>query len=162
MSKKMEGNEVQRRRAAREARLAGDLPSARKATTGASKQRGTPHADAEPLVTHRGKQRELAEERDERRRTPRVPLPPPGPGRSFRGRGHPAYGPEHARVFTALEVAESRHGGEGAYAPEIARTAGLPVDRTRGILHDLAATHHLVTELQGVDRPDLGTRYESA
>ncbi|MFD5319099.1 hypothetical protein [Streptomyces sp. NPDC127098] len=159
MSKKMEGNEVQRRRAARDAQRAGDLPSARKSTTGASKQRGTPHADKETPLPHRGKQRELAEERAEQRRTSQAPLPPPG--RTFTGRGHPGYGPDHARVFEALTEAERRHGGEGVYAPEIARTADLPVERTRGVLHDLAVTHHLVTELKGADRPDLGTRYES-
>ncbi|TDC24953.1 hypothetical protein E1265_08225 [Streptomyces sp. 8K308] len=159
MSKKMEGNEVQRRRAARDAQLAGDLPSARKSTTGASKQRGSPRVGKEAQLPHRGKQRELAEERAEQRRASQPPLPPPG--RTYGGRGRPGYGPDHARVFEALTEAERRHGGEGVHAPEIARTANLPVDRTRGLLHDLAVTHHLVTELKGADRPDLGTRYES-
>ncbi|MFC6881918.1 MULTISPECIES: hypothetical protein [Actinomadura] len=62
--KKMEGNEEQRRKAAREARAAGTTPSARNATTGASKQPHTlpkhdPHHHVQRLDSiHRGKQQD--------------------------------------------------------------------------------------------------------
>ncbi|REE99940.1 hypothetical protein [Thermomonospora umbrina] len=64
--KKMEGNETQRRKAAREARAAGTTPSAENATTGASKQPHTrpehePHHHAERLSDiHRGKQQDTS------------------------------------------------------------------------------------------------------
>ncbi|HEX9937639.1 MAG TPA: hypothetical protein VGB15_10975 [Longimicrobium sp.] len=48
MSKKMEGNEEQKRQAAREAREAGKSPSEMGATTGSSKQ----HTDAKTGDTH--------------------------------------------------------------------------------------------------------------
>jgi hypothetical protein len=157
VSKKMEGNEEQRRRAALDAEQAGERPSARKATLGASKQLGTHRPDRVPTTSgRRGKQREQAEERDLR-----PPPPEPPPGRTFQGRGRPEYGADHARVFQALGEAERRHGGEAVYAEEVARTAGLPPDRTRDLLHDLVTTHRLATELQRTDRPDLGTRYET-
>lgn len=62
--KKMEGDETQRRKKAREARAAGSSPSAEQATTGASKQPHTrpahePHHHAERLEDiHRGKQQD--------------------------------------------------------------------------------------------------------
>jgi hypothetical protein len=162
--KKMEGNEEQRRRAARDAEAAGELPSARGATTGASKQRThVPHRSSltheektEPL--DRGKQRREAEERAAARAQP-PPAPPPG--RSFTGRGHPDYGPQHERVFQAVAMAERRHDGEAVHATEIARTAGLPEEETRLLLRDLVTAHGLVTELQRTDTPDLGPRYET-
>ncbi|GAA2147632.1 hypothetical protein [Actinomadura napierensis] len=64
--KKMEGNEEQRRKAAREARAEGKAPSARNVTTGASKQPHTapkhqPHHHAERLDNiHRGKQQDAS------------------------------------------------------------------------------------------------------
>ncbi|WP_129841242.1 hypothetical protein [Streptomyces sp. RFCAC02] len=152
MGKKVEGNEEQRRMAAREAERAGERPSERKATTGASKQRG----GSEPFG---GKQREMAAWRADEREASEPPLPPPG--RTFTGRDEREYGADHARVFGALGEAERRHGGEAVYATEVARTAGLPDERTRVALHDLVTVHRLVTELQGVDRPDLGPRYET-
>ncbi|MDT0345042.1 hypothetical protein [Streptomyces litchfieldiae] len=163
-SKKMEGNVEQRRRAALDAERAGERPSARGATTGASKQRT--HRPSRSSLTHeektdpihRGKQRREAEERAEARGQP-PPAPPTEP--KFPGRGRPGYGPEHERVFEALGVAERRHGGEGVYATEIARTAKLPDEQTRLLLRDLVAVHGLVTELQGTDSPDLGARYET-
>ncbi|MDT0445113.1 hypothetical protein [Streptomyces johnsoniae] len=162
--KKVEGNEEQRRRAAREAERAGGSPSARGVTTGGSKQRThmpdrsslTHEEKTDPL--HRGKQRREAEEQAEARAADR---PAPPPGRTFTGRGAPGYGSDHARVFQALGDAERRHGGDAVYATEIARTAGLPDERTRLLLHDLVSVHRLVTELQGTDRPDLGPRYET-
>ncbi|RJL31777.1 hypothetical protein D5H75_18980 [Bailinhaonella thermotolerans] len=60
--KKVEGDEQQRRKAARQAREAGKSPSAEGVTTGASKQRhelprNDPHHHRERLASiHRGKQ----------------------------------------------------------------------------------------------------------
>ena len=58
--RKMEGDENERRRAAREARAQGELPSARGATLGASKQResvGNAASHQEKMDTrHEGKQ----------------------------------------------------------------------------------------------------------
>ncbi|MFB9880739.1 hypothetical protein ACFFMN_22555 [Planobispora siamensis] len=62
VAKKMEGNEDQRRQAAREARRAGKTPSEVNATKGGSKQRHSrpksePHHHEERLSSvHRGKQ----------------------------------------------------------------------------------------------------------
>ncbi|RKN39535.1 hypothetical protein [Streptomyces hoynatensis] len=159
--KKVEGNEEQRRAAAREAEQAGELPSARRTTTGASKQRAhvTRGSQGPEPPPYPGKQREQAVEATaERAEQPE--MPPPGPGRMYQDRGPTAYGPEHARVFEAIGVAERRHGGEAVFASEIARTAELPVDRTIPILHDLVSEHRLVTELRGADTPDQGPRYE--
>ena len=159
--KKVEGNEEQRRAAAREAAQAGELPSARRTTTGASKQRAHVRRGAqgpEP-PPYPGKQREQAAEM-EAEEAERPEMPPPGPGRSYTDRAPAGYGPEHARVFAALGEAERRHGGEAVFASEVARTAELPVDRTIPILHDLVSEHRLVTELRGTDTPDQGPRYE--
>ncbi|WP_059009747.1 hypothetical protein [Streptomyces specialis] len=162
--KKVEGDEDQRRAWAREAERVGELPSGRGTTTGASKQRThVPHRSSlthdektEPLG--RGKQRQEQEEVAAERRADR---PTPPVGRTFTGRGRPEYGADHEKVFQALGDAERRHGGEAVYVQEVARTAGLPDERTRVLLHDLVSTHRLVTELQGTDRPDLGPRYET-
>jgi hypothetical protein len=58
--KKMEGNEEQRRRKAREAKRKGDAPSARGASQGASKQRRHLPADEDHVTklrsVHEGKQ----------------------------------------------------------------------------------------------------------
>jgi hypothetical protein len=61
--KKTEGNEEQRRQAAREARRKGEAPSAAKATTGSSKQRthvdsGAEHEERVEKI-HAGKQQSL-------------------------------------------------------------------------------------------------------
>ncbi|MDT0308985.1 hypothetical protein RM780_18750 [Streptomyces sp. DSM 44917] len=161
--KKMEGDEDQRRAAARQAQRAGELPAGRQVTTGGSKQRthvpgnsALGHEERiEPL--HRGKQREEAAEIAAERAIP----PPPPPAHDFRGRGRPGYDEEHARVFQALADAERRHDGEGVYATEVARSAGLPAARTRELLHDLVSVHRLATELQRTDTPDQGPRYET-
>jgi hypothetical protein len=159
--KKVEGDEDQRRAAAHEARKAGESPSERKVTTGASKQR-THVPDRSSLTheervapVHQGKQRRQPEDR--RAREPAAP-----PQRSFTGRGHPPYDEQHEQVFRALAQAEKDHGGEGVHLDEVARRAGLPKEETRVLLHDLVAAHRLVTELQQPpDGPDQGPRYET-
>jgi hypothetical protein len=157
VGKKVEGNEEQRRAAAREARREGVAPSALKETTGASKQPGhkprhAPHDEKVDSI-HEGKQswRET------------VPDPEPAddtPAVDFGGRGKPEYSEDHARVFTALTLAQEERGGEGVYLDEIADGAGLPESRTRELLHDLTTVQNLVSELEGSDTPDLGPRYE--
>ncbi|WP_326597812.1 hypothetical protein [Streptomyces sp. NBC_01803] len=162
--KKVEGDENQRRAWAREAERVGELPSGRGTTTGASKQRT--HVSHRSSLTHdektepleRGKQRSEQREVAAAREADR---PEPPVGRTFTGRGRPEYGPEHEKVFQALGDAERRHGGEAVYAQEIARTAGMPEERTRVLLHDLVSVHRLATELQRTDQPDLGPRYET-
>ncbi|UED84977.1 hypothetical protein [Streptomyces profundus] len=162
--KKVEGNEEQRRAAARSAREAGESPSARNVTTGGSKQRthvpdrnSWSHEErTEPL--ERGKQRVEAAEEEARRAEP-PPAPPPG--RDFTGRAHPGYDQEHQAVFQAVATAERRHGGNAVHAHEVARTAGLPHDRTKVLLHDLVTDQRLVTKLENTDTPDMGPRYET-
>ena len=159
--KKVEGNEEQRRAAARRARREGETPSARKETTGASKQRShlPRHESHETKVAavHQGKQewqapREAgADLRDPAAREPE---------RSFAGRESAGYTAAHERVFSALTDAQRAHGGEGVYLDEVARASGLDRERTRVLLHDLTAVHRLVTELQRTDAPDMGPRFE--
>ncbi|MDT0270088.1 hypothetical protein RM844_27815 [Streptomyces sp. DSM 44915] len=162
--KKVEGDEVQRRAAARAAREAGESPSARNATTGGSKQRthvpGRNSLDHEERIEplDRGKQWFEAAERAAERAEP-PPAPPPG--RSFTGRTDPGYGREHQAVFQAVAKAEQRHGGNAVYAHEVARTAGIPHDRAKVLLHDLVTSQRLVTKLERTDDPDLGPRYET-
>ena len=161
--KKVEGNEDQRRAATHDAHRGGDTPSARGETTGASKQRthlthrrSLSHEDRISPV-HRGKQgARPAEVAGPDLRGPAAQQPDD----SFRGRGHPEYSDAHERVFRVLADAEQQHGGEGVYLEDIARGAGLPQDETRTLLHDLVSVHRLVTELRGVDSPDLGPRFE--
>ncbi|RKN11521.1 hypothetical protein [Streptomyces radicis] len=155
--KKMEGNEEQRRRAARDAERSGERPSETGSTTGGSKQR-THVPDRSSLSheertapLHQGKQRHPGPGRERRE---------PPPERTFGGRA-PDYGPEHERVFRALGDAQRRHAGRGVYVDEVARGAGLPRERTRVLLHDLVSVHRLATELQGTDRPDQGPRFET-
>lgn len=152
--KKTEGNEEQRRAAAREARAQGTSPSARKETTGASKQREhlprQEDHDEKIAAVHRGKQRWSpgAEGRET------------GPERSF-GPASEEYTRAHEQVLNALVDQQEAQGGEGVYLDDIARGSGLPRQRTREVLHDLTTSHRLVTELQGTsDDPDLGPRYE--
>ncbi|KAA0941962.1 hypothetical protein [Streptomyces apricus] len=161
--KKMEGNEEQRRAAAREAAADGESPSARNETTGASKQRthlrhGGSVTHEERLATkHRGKQLwrpgDLAEE----------PVKDPaaeGPERTFAERESHEYTPEHERVFQALTAEQAAHDGEAVFLDDIARRADLPPEETRALLHDLTRVHRLATELVEVDTPDMGPRWE--
>jgi hypothetical protein len=156
VGKKVEGNEEQRRAAAREARREGTTPSAMKETTGASKQRThrgrhEPHEEKIASV-HQGKQGwEETVPRPER--TDDTQPPEFGPG-------NPDYTEDHAKVFTALTLAQEERGGEAVYVDEIADRAGLPEEQTRVLLHDLITVQRLVTELQGSDNPDLGPRFE--
>ncbi|WP_049568289.1 hypothetical protein [Streptomyces sp. SBT349] len=156
--KKMEGNEEQRRQAARDAERSGEWPSETGSTTGGSKQR-THVPDRSSLSheekvapLHRGKQRHPAPGRERRE---------PPPERTFADRDRPDYGPEHERVFQALGDAQRRHSGRAVHVDEVARGAGLPREETRGLLHDLVSVHRLATELQGTDRPDQGPRFET-
>ncbi|MDN0199194.1 hypothetical protein [Streptomyces sp. S.PNR 29] len=161
--KKTEGDEVQRRAAARAAHEAGEAPSARGVTTGASKQpthlaghSGRTHEERVG-TTHRGKQEWRAGDLAERE----VKDPTgQGPELSCAGRGRPGYSEQHEQVFQSLTAAQERHGGEAVHLDEIARTSGLPPEETRTLLHDLTQVHRLVTEVAGADRPDLGPRYE--
>jgi len=153
--KKVEGNEDQRRAAAREARKSGEAPSARQVTTGASKQRThVPHRHSlshEDRVApvHRGKQRERS---GTSAQVPRDERPLPTQGR---------YTQAHEETVRALAEAQAQNGGEGVYLDEVARRAGQSSEETRVLLHDLVTAHRLVTELQGTDAPDLGPRYAS-
>jgi hypothetical protein len=154
--KQVEGNQDQRRDARRE-----DVaPSAMKETTGASKQPGH-HGRHDPHEEHEEKADSIHEGEQSWRET--VPDPEPAddtPPVDFGGRGKPDYSEDHARVFTALTLAQEEHNGEGIYLDEIADGAGLPESETRELLRDLTNAHHLVTELEGSDTPDLGPRYE--
>lgn len=157
--KKVEGDEDQRRAAARAAHRAGEQPSAEGRTTGASKQRThMPHSSSlthEEKVApiHRGKQGREEPATAPRRR-------PAQAGRPFPDRGQAEYTEIHERVFRAVADAEQAHDGEGAYLQDISRRAGLTESQTRTVLHELTAGHGLVTQLEGTDDPDLGTRYE--
>ncbi|MFD7921142.1 hypothetical protein ACFV3R_18185 [Streptomyces sp. NPDC059740] len=158
VSKKMEGNEEQRRAAAHAAARSEELPSERGGTTGASKQRThlSHHVDVHEERTatrHRGKQR------DPQRTAERGSAPEPS-GVSYQGRNVADYTPSHERVFRALSDLERERSGAGVYLEEVARRADTGRAETRDLLHDLTAEQRLVTELQGVDNPDLGPRYE--
>jgi hypothetical protein len=156
VSKKVEGNEDQRRAEARLARERGEAPSARGETTGASKQRTHVGRQAD----HEEKMRTIARGKQ---RAGDVPEPPDDtePDWDFSGRGRPGYTEEHERVFQALTEAQQAHGGEAVYLDDVARGSGLPRKQTRVILHDLSAVHKLVTQLHGTDTPDLGPRFEA-
>jgi hypothetical protein len=162
VGKKVEGNEEQRRAAARQARREGTTPSALKETTGASKQTGhlsrhEPH-EKKLAAIHQGKQEwQASSEADAEIRDPAAGEP----GREFTGRESSDYTTAHERVFAALADAQREHGGEGVYLDEVARVSGLGRDQTRLLLHDLTTVHRLVTELHGTDQPDLGPRYEA-
>lgn len=162
--KKMEGNEEQRRAAARDAAAAGEAPSARNETLGASKQRthmrhgGSVRHEDRIAAKHRGKQQwrpgDLAEQ----------PIKDPaaaGPERTFVDGERHDYTPEHERVFQAVSEAQAAHDGDAVLLDEIARRAEMPPDETRALLHDLTRVHRLVTELAGVDTPDMGPRWEA-
>ena len=156
--KKVEGNEDQRRAAARQARREGEAPSAQKETTGASKQRShrPRHESHEEKVAaiHQGKQ---GWQKDTEAGTSQQAA---GYEQDKRFTSHHDYTDEHARVLSALTDAQQAHDGEAVYLDEVARCSGLPREMTRALLHDLAAVHRLVTILQGTDNPDLGPRFE--
>ncbi|MER7396154.1 hypothetical protein ABT381_11620 [Streptomyces sp. NPDC000151] len=159
--KKVEGDEDQRRAAAREAEQAGETPSAQGRTTGASKQRT--HVPDRSTLTHEEKVAPVHRGKQDWPAAQTGPVRPGAsqePTRSFSGRGRPGYGEDHERVFQAVTEAEQQQ-GRGAYLDEIARTAGLPADRTRTLLHDLTTTHGLVTQLADTDDPDQGPRWET-
>ncbi|MEE1930897.1 hypothetical protein V1J52_22390 [Streptomyces sp. TRM 70351] len=155
--KKVEGDEDQRRRAALDAERAGRTPSGQGRTTGGSKQRT--HVPGRHSLTHeektapvhRGKQGDADRFGGERREE--------GPARTFEGRGHPAYGQNHERVFAAVADAERTHGAP--HLDEVARAAGLGTEEARVLLHDLVSVHGLLAEVQGGDTPDQGPRYET-
>ncbi|MFC7840673.1 hypothetical protein [Streptomyces sp. NPDC057382] len=160
--KKMEGNEEERRAAAREAAAAGERPSARNATTGASKQRthlrGSETHDERIAAQHRGKQQwrpgDLAEE----------PIKDPAAARAertFVEDEREEYTQEHERVFQAVSASQAAHDGEAVLLDDIARRADIPPHETRALLHDLTRVHRLVTELAGTDTPDMGPRWET-
>jgi hypothetical protein len=65
-------------------------------------------------------------------------------------------------VFAAVAEAQREHGGEAAMLDDIATAAGMSHEDTRDVLHGLVAEHKLVTELDNVDTPDLGPRFEVA
>lgn len=159
--KKTEGNEDERRAAAREARQAGTAPSAEQVTTGASKQRrhvgdGAPHEER-VAGRHRGKQEWRKGDDAEADIDFGVQE-----SVDYGERGRQPYTEDHETAYRALAAAMERHDGEAVHLDEVAATAELPADRTRDLLHDLAAVHHVVTVLEGVDDPDLGPRYETS
>ena len=160
--KEVEGNEEQRRAAAREARREGSTPSAEKVTTGASKQpshlsRHVPHEE-KAARRHEGKQQWRAEWEAAAKPGHRGDAEPQVS--PFAGRGRPGYTEAHEQVFAALTAAQAANGGDAVYLDEVARGSGFPADQTRALLHDLAEVDHLVTILQGTDTPDLGERFE--
>ncbi len=81
-----------------------------------------------------------------------------GPERRFASQA--GYSQEHEQVFRALSQAQEERGGEAVYLDEVARGSGMPRDRVRALLHDLARVHRLVTVLQQADTPDMGPRFE--
>lgn len=152
--KKVEGNEQQRRAAAREAHREGQAPSEQEVTTGASKQRthlprSGPHEEKAAAV-HEGKQQWPGSTGDVAADS--------GAERSFTSQ--PDYSQAHQQVFQAVTQAQEKHGGEAVYLDDVARAAEMPRDRARALLHDLARVHRLVTVLQQADVPDLGPRFE--
>lgn len=76
------------------------------------------------------------------------------------GQDYPDWSDRHERVFNALSEAQERNSGQAVHLEDIAATAGLGLQETRTLLHDLTRVQRLVTELAGGDRPDLGPRYE--
>ncbi|MFD1830216.1 MULTISPECIES: hypothetical protein [Streptomyces] len=157
--RKMEGDEDQKRAAAREAERVGRAPSERSATTGASKQRT--HLTGRSSITHE----EKLDTRHQGKQGQRAdggtgPRAPEETGRTFTGRGAPPYGEQHEKVFRALAAEEGRHPGEPVHLQDVSRAAGLPQEETRVLLHDLVAVHRLATEVQD-DGSGLGPRYES-
>ncbi|MEE1938692.1 hypothetical protein V1L54_04575 [Streptomyces sp. TRM 70361] len=163
VSKKVEGNEEQKRAAAREAERAGEQPSERGTTSGASKQRT--HLPGRSTITHEERletrDRGKHHSRTAREARSRDQAAEPVTGRDFTGRGTPEYGEEHEKVFRALAGEEQKHPGEPVHLQDVSRVTGLPQEETRELLHDLVAVHKLASEVQAGDSPDLGPRYET-
>ncbi|GAA3656864.1 hypothetical protein ACG5V6_00255 [Streptomyces chitinivorans] len=157
--KKMEGDEDQKRAAAREAERAGQQPSERSETTGASKQRT--HLTGRSAITHEERLETRDQGKQGRRAADTGPRPAGQTGRTFTGRGAPPYGEEHEKVFRALAAEEGRHPGEPVHLQDVSRAAELPEERTRVLLHDLVAVHKLATEVQEDAGPGTGPRYET-
>jgi hypothetical protein len=160
--KEVEGNEEQRRAAAREARREGSTPSAEKVTTGASKQpshlsRHVPHEE-KVARRHEGKQQWAAAWEAAARQRPHGDAEPQVS--PYAGRGRPGYTEAHEQVFAALTAAQAANGGDAVYLDEVARGSGLPPDQTRTLLHDLAEVDRLVTILPGTGTPDPRERFE--
>ncbi|GAA2464439.1 hypothetical protein [Streptomyces macrosporus] len=158
-SKKTEGDEDQKRAAAREAERAGEAPSERGETTGASKQRT--HLPHRSSITHEEKLETRHKGKQGPRDTEGETRPAGDTGPTFAGRGAPPYGEEHERVFRALTAEEARRPGGIVHLQDVSRATGLPEERTRVLLHDLVTVHKLVTEVQESGNPDLGPRYET-
>lgn len=74
--------------------------------------------------------------------------------------GTPDLSPEHGAVFQALVEAQRERLGEAVGMDVIARRVDMSAGHVRALLHDLATVHRLVGELQQVDVPDLGPRFE--
>ncbi|HZG03551.1 MAG TPA: hypothetical protein VE546_08260 [Streptomyces sp.] len=158
--KKTEGDEDRKRAAAREAERAGQEPSARGETTGASKQRT--HLTGRSSLTHEERLGTRDRGKQGARSTPDTGAGPAAePDRTFRGRGAPPYGEEHERVFRALATEEEKRPDGAVHLQDVSRAAGLPQERTRVLLHDLVTVHKLATEVQDTGSPDLGPRYET-
>ncbi|MBQ0862437.1 hypothetical protein [Streptomyces sp. RK75] len=159
--KKVEGDEDERRSEAHKAHRVDEPASARYATTGASKQRthragGSAEKDTETPAQRQGKVGHTATQAE--RRPQGV-----GPAESrspYEGRGRPDYSAEHEQVFRALVTAEQQHGGEPVSLDEVSREAHMPQEKTQPLMHDLVTVHHLATELQGAEAPDL-SHYET-
>lgn len=162
--KKTEGNEEQRRAAAREAREAGTTPSAEQVTTGASKQRhdvpGSASHEERSAARHRGKPEWRAGDLAETEMGGSAPVSEPDI--DYTGRDRPPYTQDHETVYRALATAMERHDGDAVHLDEVATTADLSSEHTRDLLHDLATVHHVVSVLEGTDDPDLGPRYETS
>jgi hypothetical protein len=67
---------------------------------------------------------------------------------------------DKAGAVRALTEAQEHRGGEAVYLDEVARSSGMPRDRVRALLHDLARVHRLITVLEQTDAPDMGPRFE--
>jgi len=155
--KKMEGDEDQRRAAARQARESGLEPSEAGVTTGASKQPA--HVRHQDSLTHEERlaERHRGKQQGFRPQPPAPAAQPPeaAPPDDTVG-GHDA---DLEHVFRALTEAQAAHGGDAVYVQDVAEVARLPVDRTRALLRDLVRLQKLVTELEGADGPDMGPRF---
>ena len=157
--KKMEGDEDQRRAAARQARESGLEPSEAGVTTGASKQPA--HVRHQDSLTHEERlaERHRGKQQGFRPQPPAPAAQPPEAVPPDDTVGGHDYDADHEHVFRALTEAQAAHGGDPVYVQDVAAVAGLPVDRTRALLRDLVRLQKLVTELERVDDPDMGPRF---
>jgi hypothetical protein len=162
-SKKMEGDENQRRARARQAKEAGSTPSAELVTKGASKQphrTGQKEPHEERLAAgKRGKQQSPDPE------PIRPPTPSPAEQWSRRETGQkPTAGrggtinlsEEQGEVYEA--VAELEATGEPVYLSRIAAATRQPELEARRIVGDLLDAN-LLQEVATPDQPDLGFQY---